>query len=392
MDYVLPTHSHFAGRGCEIRIQRRCACTISRRRRKAFYPAGPSETVDWSREFPFELFVCRWAERRWPPDGPLDDETTVLVGRQLGTKTRRWDTVIATAPTERLRERARFGSRQLDYDLLRVVRHAPEEWAWYRDAIPDPGFPWRYVREAIHRAADRGVVETRRAGNRLEFRRRWPFPEWPGRIVAVENKPDLNASAARALVDQLQRDVALGLADEVWVATLATGDRIEPVLFEDLPVEAGILAVDPESETVEVLWHPRSIDVDGPGTRILDRPNGGDRDRSAATFEYVDPAWKARTRLAIAERLYERGWRSYVDSMRPDCRQFGLEAHDGLVPTCAVKEHCPRPAECSGSCESFEPEPPSWRTRGWPIEGGPGRRLRAILDDRRERRRPDESS
>jgi len=31
----------------------------------------------------------------------------------------------------------------------------------------------------------------------------------------------------------MERDVALGLADEVWVATAATGERVEPILLAD---------------------------------------------------------------------------------------------------------------------------------------------------------------
>lgn len=339
-------------------------------------------------EFGFELRTCRWAERAWPPDGELPPGRTAFVARQLGTKRRRWDTIVLECDREALAERARFGSKRLDGDLLHVVRHAPSEWAYYRDALPDPGYPWRYVRESIHRADDRNVLETRRSGNRIEIRRKWPYPDWLERIVAVENKPDLDASAARVLGEQLEYDVAMGLADEVWVATRATGERVEPALFEDLPVEAGILVLEPETLTAEVAWYPRSLAVDEPGTRILDRPSGGSRDASAARFEYVDPAEKAATRLEIAERAYERGWRSFVETMRPDCRHFQLRAEDQLLPWCAAKGRCQTAAECAGTCPEFEPEPPAWRQRGWPIEGGPGKRLRTLLEDRRRRHRP----
>jgi hypothetical protein len=255
------------------------------------------------------------------------------------------------------------------------------------------------------------VIETRRTANRVEIRRRWRYPDWVERVVAVENKPDLDASAARDLREQLEHDVALALADEVWVATRATGERVEPALFEDLPVEAGILALDvgdynddgdgdwngddggnPGALTADatVVWYPRSLSVERPGTRILDRPGAGEFDRSGARFEYVDPDEKRRRRLAIAERAYERGWRSYVETMRPDCRQFGLANRDGaLVPMCDAKGRGQSARECAGSCPSFEPEPPGWRQRGPPIEGGPGALQRRLLRRRRERRRPD---
>ena len=317
-------------------------------------------------EFGFELLVCRWAERRWPPDG--EAESVAVVGRQLGTRERRWDTVVVEADPEGLAARAAFGPRELDSDLLHVVRGAPAEWAWYRDALPHPGYPWRYVRPAIHRAAARGVVEKRYRSNRLQIRRVAPYPDWVRRVVAVENKPNLDASAARVLGDQLSHDVSAGLADEVWVATARTGATVEPALLEDLPVEAGVLAVDVgEDVTVGVEWHPSTLDVAADATT---------------------------TRLELAERAYGRGWRSYVRTMRQDCRHFELRERAGtFVPHCAAKGRPQTNAECAGDCPDFEPEPPAWRTRGWPIEGGPGKGIERLLERRRCRRRgvePDE--
>ena len=341
-------------------------------------------------EFEFELRSCRWAEHAWPPTEPASGNP-VIVARQLGTKRRRWDTIVLECDPDALHERAAFGPERLDSDLLHLVRNAPTEWTYYRDCLPEPGYPWRYVREAIHRADDRDILETRKPGNRIQIRRKRPYPDdWVDRIVAIENKPDLDASAARTLGSQLEYDVAVSLADAVWVATRATGDAVEPALFEDLPIEAGILTLEPETLAATVEWYPRTLPVDEPGTRILERPDGGERDGSAARFEYVDPETKAETRLAIAERAYERGWRSFVDTMRPDCRGFQLRARNGtqLEPYCGAKERCPTAAACSGNCPEFEPEPPGWRTRGWPIEGGPGKRCRQLLEDRRRRRRP----
>jgi hypothetical protein len=341
-------------------------------------------------EFHFELQVCQWAEQHWPPD--RQRERPVVVARQLGTRRRRWDTLVIECDPEGLASRARFGDSRLDSDLLHVVQNAPAEWAWYRDALPDPGYPWRYVREAVHRADDRGILDTRRDGNRIQIRRKWPYPDWIERIVAIENKPDLTASAARVLGPQLEQDVALGLADEVWVATRATDRRITPALFEDIPVEAGILTVEPGqrgANAVTATWQPRTLASDDAGTRILDRPDGDGHDASAARFEYADPSWKAQKRLEIAERAYERGWRSYVDSMRPDCRYFELRPRTEVTrPYCGAKDCHQTRAECAGSCPAFEPEPPTWRQGGWPIDGGPGAAIKRLLGRQRARERP----
>jgi hypothetical protein len=342
-------------------------------------------------EFGFELSVCQWAEEHWPPGRERDQP--ILVARQLGTKRRRWDTLVLVCNQEGLRQRAQFGSRRLDSDLLHVVRNAPAEWAWYQDCLPHPGYPWRYVREAVHRAADRGLIDRRRQGNRIELRRQFVYPDWVERIVAIENKPDLDASAARQLADQLHSDVARALADEVWVATERTDERIPRMLLEDLPVEAGVLSIDstergPDAATVR--WQPGRLPVEQPGTRIVKRPSGGGHDASACRFEYDDADWKAAKRREIAERAYERGWRSYIDSMRSDCRQFELESTESAFrPVCRAKECNQTPRQCSSSCGEFEPEPPVWRQRGWPLEGGPGKGLERVLDRRRQRQRPE---
>jgi hypothetical protein len=339
------------------------------------------------KEFGFELGVCAWAERNWPPEG--DRDGSVVVGRQFGTKHRRWDTIVIETTEDALTDRAPFGPEQLDSDLLHVARNAPPSWTYYRETLPHPGYPWRYVREAIHRAADRGFIETRRKKNRIEIKRRYRYPSWVDRIIAIENKPDLDASAARVLGDQLEHDVALGLADEVWLATTKTDAEIEPALLEAIPVEAGVLSVSTSGTRTEAepVWHPRTLNPDSVGTRILDRPGSGKANRSAAQFEYADPEWKRGKRLEIAERVYERGWRSYIDTMRSDCRWFELRNVRGPFPWCDSKEREQTAAECSAACPDFEPEPPGWRERDWPIEGGPGKAAKRLLDRKRDRRR-----
>lgn len=327
-------------------------------------------------EFPFELRVCAWAEHEWQRFAAHD---SFFVARQLGLQRRRWDTIIVEADTEKLRERAAFGERALDSDLRFLAEHAPREWTYYRDCLPDPGYPWRYVREHIHRAAARGVVEKRRNGRRIEIRRVGFYPEWVERVIAIENKPDLDASAARTLAAQMERDVALGLADEVWVATRAAGER---ALLAEMPVEAGVLAFDDDMNAA-VAWQPSTLTPERTGTHIESR--GEDR----CAFDDRSPGWKRDRRYRIAERAYERGWRSYVETMRPDCQYFDVHAADhDRVPYCHAKGREVTAAECSGSCGEFSPEPPGWRQHGWPLEGGPGKTVQRVLTDQRRRRRP----
>jgi len=342
-------------------------------------------------EFQFELGVCQWAEQFWPPERRRTKP--VIVARQLGTKRRRWDTLVIECNAEGLRQRANFGTKRLDSNLLHVVRNAPASYEWYRDALPEPSYPWRYVRDAVHQAADRGLIKRRRGhGGRIELKRKWTYPEWVERIVAIENKPDLDASAARDLATQLERDIALSLADEVWVATATTDDSVEPVLLTERPQEAGIMTIDSGirgKDSAAVVWHPSTLDVSAPGTRILEQPTGGKYDASACRFEYVSPAWKATKRLEIAERAYERGWRSYLSSMRPDCRYFELRPEPDVPrPYCSAKACYQTARECAGSCAAFEPEPPMWRQHGWPITGGPGNGIKRLLSEQRERQRP----
>ncbi|PSQ51582.1 hypothetical protein BRD20_09990 [Halobacteriales archaeon SW_8_65_20] len=335
-------------------------------------------------EFLFELRVCRWAEQHWPPTGDRDLDSSVLVARQLGIRSRRYDTLVFECDTAALDARGVLGEDRLEPDMLHVLTNAPSSYGYYRDVLPDPGYSWSHVRETIHDADARGLVDTRRDGNRIEIRRRYRYPDWVNRVIAIENKPDLSASAADALIDQIERDVALGLADEVWVATETTDEEVSPALFERLPVEAGILAVGDE---VNVAWNATALEPEERGTRILDRPDGGSYDQSAARFEYASPDWKRAKRRRIAERAYERGWRSYVETMRPDCRAFELRSPDTPLPYCRAKERHVTAAECRHACESFAPEPPAWRSNGWPIEGGPGRGYTRLLARQRSRRR-----
>ncbi len=312
-------------------------------------------------EFGFELRVCRWAELAWHP---LARDTPAIVARQLGTRRRRWDTVVIEVEPEAFEARLQLSPNGVDSDLLHVLRHAPEDWTWYREALPEPEYPWRYVRAAVHRAASRDLIEERKKNGRIQLRRLRPYPDWVRRIIAIENKPDLDASAARTLPDQLSHDIRAGLVDEVWVATATTEDRVPPALLADIPIEAGVVTLDftpgVRRDAGEVVWRPTRLEPDCEPSR----------------------------RTELAERAYDSGWRSFPTTMRPDCRAFQLRHQGrGVVPFCAAKGREQTTAECSGDCQKFSPEPPPWRTKGPPIEGGPGKGIERLLQSRRERAR-----
>ena len=331
-------------------------------------------------EFGFELAVCGWAEHEWPPG-----ETTapVLVARQLGWQQRRWDTIVIEVEPGAFADRVALGDQAIGSDLRHVLLDAPAEWTYYREALPEPSYPWRYVREAIHAGAARDLVNERKRNGRIEIKRRGPYDPWVRRVVAIENKPDLDASAARRLADQLERDVAAGLADEVWLATARTGDRVEPALLENLPSEVGILNLGEDGATV--LWHPRTLSAGAPGVDVLDRAEG---DTDAARIEVLSAEVKAEKRLGIAERAFERGWRASVEGMRTDCTHFELQrGRYGYRPWCAAFERGQTPRECRSRCADFAPEPPADRSREWPVDGGPGSTVSDVLAERRRRRR-----
>ncbi|MDR9411417.1 MAG: DUF5787 family protein [Haloquadratum sp.] len=314
-------------------------------------------------EFGFELLVCRWAELSWPPHRAAGGP--VIVGRQLGEQARRWDTIVLECDPAGLRARAQFGDAALDRDLLFLVRNAPTEFTWYRDCLPDPGFPRRRLLPAIHRAAARGVLEVERRGRRVFMRQVAAYPPWVRRLIAIENKPDLDASAARRLGGQLAHDVERSLADEVWVATALAADAGVPAaLIEPMPEGVGIIGIDAHPSTGvtgSVLWRPRRL-----------RPASDD----------------APIRYRIAEAVYGQGWRSYASSLRTDCRHLEPRlVGQAILPWCAAKQTVPTPRGCRHACPKREPEPPQWRMQGWPLDGGPGKSLQRILEARRRRTR-----
>jgi len=323
-------------------------------------------------EFAFELRVCQWAEDNWPPTGTSD--APAIVARQLGTKRRRWDTIVVECDPAGLRRRARFGEKRLDSDLLDIVPHAPAEWEWYRDALPDPGYPGSTFARRSTGPVTAVSSTPARTGTGSKSGGSIAIPT--GSSASSPSRTNRTWTPARRGIWPRNSTATspLGLADEVWVATAATGETVEPILLEDLPVDAGVLTLDVDADEAETSWHPRTLAVDEPGTQILENPSPSEHATTAGRFEYAEPPWKAQKRLEIAERAYERGWRSFADTMRPDCRHFELRADEtGFVPHCTAKGRTPTASECRHACPSFEPEPQSGARAAGPSRAVPER-------------------
>lgn len=325
------------------------------------------------REYAFELALCARLERE-----------DVVVGRQIGGGVRR--------PAGRVLDAV-------------VVRPGPEFDR--RTAITDEAIPpaavasdvgagqYRRVAEAFDcsperarelaaRAVKAGFFERERGGRELHGEERLRprtrvrqvarYPDWFSTITAVENKPDLGRPGD--LRRQLRLDVALGIADQVVLATAST---VTGAHLNRLPEEVGVwryefeegvadpgaegadevTTVDPKAATdrdglapsvVEVVREPAPLPTEEYGVELL-------RERPGETeIAVVSGAEKARARRRIAERTYGKGVRPDPDAL-PDCAHIreGRLAGGGGLPYCVWKGRTVDPGrECGPACAGHE--------------------------------------
>ncbi|MEF8776392.1 MAG: DUF5787 family protein [Haloarculaceae archaeon] len=231
------------------------------------------------------------------------------------------------------------------------------------------------AREVAERAVEVGFFERERRGGRTCVRQTARYPdEWVGRVVGVENKPDLGRPGD--LETQLQTDVSLGLLDEV---VLATASYVTGAHLNRIPDAVGIWRFDPETGHREVVREPTPLSPTEPGVELLDRRPG------RADVRVATAAEKAAARGRLAERAYGKGWRP---SSLPACaRCTGTQAG---VPECEWKGRPVAPAvECGPDCSGHDPAPPpavpaSARLRdersAWVREAAGRRRRQAGLD------------
>ncbi|MFW6317440.1 MAG: DUF5787 family protein, partial [Halorubrum sp.] len=146
------------------------------------------------------------------------------------------------------------------------------------------------------------------------------------------------------LAAQLRYDVALGLFDEI---VLATASYVTRAHLNRIPDPVGVWRFDPDSGEREVVREPVPLDPAGPGVEIR-----GERSlRTDVTL--VGPAAKARKRRRIAERAYGKGWRptppecahaTTTDDGRPYCERFDRVVNPGR--------------DCGSSCAGRDPADP----------------------------------
>ena len=201
----------------------------------------------------------------------------------------------------------------------------------------------------VERAVDAGYLERERRDGRPVVRATARYPDdWIGSLRAVENKPDLGTPGD--LEAQLRYDVALGLFDEV---VLATASYVTRAHLNRIPDAVGVWRFDPETGNRDVVREPTALDPATPGVEIREeRPLRTD-------VALVDPEAKARKRRRIAERAYGKGWRPALPNCvhatatadgRPYCTQFDRVVNPGRDCGVDCDAHvAPDPTDLSAS-------------------------------------------
>ena len=303
-------------------------------------PAGPPTGVvlplkhpQTSVEFGFELALA----------AHLESDEAVL-SRQLGASVhgRRVMDLVRIEPGPEFERRVSLTAETIPPAAIRsdVGPGRARYWKEAFDCHPER------AERATEAAIERGFFEREREGGRTYVRQATRYPDWVGRIVGIENKPDLGRPGD--LETQLLTDVELGLLDAV---VLATASHVTGAHRNRIPDEVGIWRFDPETGEQRLLREPSQLPVEQPGVEILDRSSAQTEIRIAS------PEAKARARLALAERAYGKGWRTYE---MPACARVDPD-EDGL-PVCPWKGRVVRPAtECGPDCGGHDPaEPPAF--------------------------------
>ena len=286
-------------------------------------------------EYGFELALC----------ARLEAETDAVVSRQLGAGVvdpggRVIDTLLVE-PGPEFDERVAITPERIP-DAAIESDVGPGRARYWRDAFdchPDR------ARSAVERAIDVGFFERERRSGRTYVRQTVRYPNWYRRLIGIENKPDLERPGD--LESQLRTDVSLGVLDEI---ILATASHVTRAHLHRLPDPVGVWRIDPETGQREVIREPTPLNSGGFGVEL------GEQHPGRTEIAVVEPAQKARRRRRMAERAYEKGWRTFEF---PDCDECtaGTVA-DASVPYCTWKERIIDPANCGPDCPGYDPAEP----------------------------------
>ncbi|WP_049927780.1 DUF5787 family protein [Halopiger goleimassiliensis] len=298
-------------------------------------------------EFAFELALCAHLESG---DGPVSGDG--IVARQLGASVAdpggRILDVVYVEPGPAFDDRAAITSDAIP-DAAIESTVGPGRWRYWKSAFdchPDR------ARRATDRALEVGFFESRPRNGREYVRQVARYPDWYGRLVGIENKPDLGRPGD--LEAQLRTDVSLALVDEI---VLATESYVTRAHLNRIPEEVGVWRVHRDDSgddgaatalEIEVVREPTPLTVDDPGIEPL-------ASHPARTeVAVVDADEKARKRRRIAERAYGKGWRTYG---LPDCVQCDPDDSSGAtLPWCAwAGRIVDAGSECGPSCPGYDP-------------------------------------
>ncbi|MFA9516561.1 DUF5787 family protein [Halopenitus sp. H-Gu1] len=261
-------------------------------------------------EFDFELALCAALER--------EDR---VVSRQLGgavaTPGARIVDVCVLEPGSGFDARASIAADSIPAAAIEASV-GPGTAVPIADAFDLP--PDRAA-SVVDRAVEAGYLERQRRGGRDLVRATARYPDgWFDRLVAIENKPDLDRPGD--LRSQLRFDVELGLFEEVWLATASYVTRAH---LNRIPDAVGVRRVDPETGDHRIVREATELRVEEPGIEI-ETEHGL---RTDVTI--VSSLQKERKLRRIAERAYGRGWRpkppacahaTATDDGRPYCDRF----------------------------------------------------------------------
>ncbi|GAB7009879.1 DUF5787 family protein [Halorubrum trueperi] len=283
-------------------------------------------------EFRFELSLCAALES---PDR--------VVSRQLGSGITnpggRIVDVCVLTPGPEFDRRAAITPERIPAPAIEASI-GPGEAVPVADAFDLP--PDRAA-AIVDRAVDVGFLERERRDGRPVVRAAARYPDnWIGSLTAIENKPDLGTPGD--LAAQLRYDAALGLFDEV---VLATASYVTRAHLNRIPDAIGVWRFDPGTGEREIIREPEPLTPDEPGVEVRE-------ERALRTdVAFVDPSAKARKRCRIAERAYGKGWRPTP----PGC-SHAIATEDGR-PYCECFARVIDPGrDCGVDCAAYDAADP----------------------------------